>query len=641
MLATNFRCLIFSLIFPVASLGLFATSSQANTESVPEAIKQKALQLVQLRRGGSPTNLSVVSAVKANYRLLGKNTFEIKVRDASGSLSGITLDGTGRELSSAQLRSAEQAAYKSRFGTLDQNLAQKLVNARSEQQIRVAIWLKAPSSAQIQRPAANSRSATVSQAQASALSEQVNAQRAAEIKPVVTSVVNRLKTLDSKVTSEQYSPLVYAKLSPQIIRQIAQWSEVLQVSEAPILKPTLEVARPTIAADVVQGRGIFGTGVQVAEIEVGGQINTSNPFLAGITQDTTYSCLAAHAAAVAGDIRSTDLTNRGIAPSVALWIGGSCGGWDNELTNRSTAAADWGARVFNLSLGGDSGRQVDTFARYYDDLVINRFRTVVVAAGNSGNGGNVLTPAVAYNIITVGSFDDRNTTNWNDDVISSFSSGLGPISTHGDRLKPEVAAPGQNITSTINSAPWIGSTGSGTSYASPMVAGEAALLINRNSSLSYWPEAVKAIIMTTAVHNITGDARLSTLDGAGGVAADRADDIAHGVGGSWGAQNYGCDASTPLEVATISLNANQRTRATIAWDNNPDYSDYVNRPSADLDLQVVDPSGIVVAGSYSFDNTYEIVDFTPSISGTYKLRVNKFRCDLTPKWLGWAWRQGN
>lgn len=226
-------------------------------------------------------------------------------------------------------------------------------------------------------------------------------------------------------------------------------------------------------------------------------------------------------------------------------------------------------------------------------------------------------------------------------MISSFSSGLGPISTNGDRIKPEVAAPGQNITSTTNSSPWIGGIGSGTSYASPMVAGEAALLINRNSSLSYWPEAVKAIIMTTAVHNITGDARLSTLDGAGGVAADRADDIAHGVGGSWGAQNYGCDASTPLDVATITLNANQRTRATIAWDNNPDYSDYVNRPSADLDLQVVDPSGIVVAGSYSFDNTYEIVDFTPSISGTYKLRVNKFRCDLTPKWLGWAWRQGN
>jgi len=368
-------------------------------------------------------------------------------------------------------------------------------------------------------------------------------------------------------------------------------------------QPNLQYARPTILADIVQGRSILGTGVKVGEIEVGGRVATDNPFLTGTVVDPIDSCLSSHSTGVAGIIRSTDVTNRGISPNVSLWVGGGCpGSYFDTINAASTRAANWGAQVFNLSLGADSSRYVDTNARFYDDLVMNRFRTVVVAAGNSGNGGNVLTPAVAYNIITVGSFDDKYTTNWNDDVISSFSSGLGPISTNGDRIKPEVAAPGQNITSTTNSSPWIGGIGSGTSYASPMVAGEAALLMNRNSSLSSWPEAVKAIIMTTAVHNITGDARLSTLDGAGGVAADRADDIARGVGGNWGAQYYGCDTSTPLDVATITLNANQRTRATIVWDNNPEYSDYVNRPSADLDLQVVDPSGTVVTGSYSYDN---------------------------------------
>jgi hypothetical protein len=174
-----------------------------------------------------------------------------------------------------------------------------------------------------------------------------------------------------------------------------------------------------------------------------------------------------------------------------------------------------------------------------------------------------------------------------------------------------------------------------------MVTGVAALLIQRNSSLAVWPEAIKAILMTTAVHNIEGDARLSNKDGAGGIAADRADDVARGVNGNWGAESYSCSTPTAHDVATISLTGGQRTRATIAWDNDPNYSSYASQPGADLDFQVINPSGSVVASSASYDNTYEIVDFTPTTTGSYKLRVNKYRCDYSPRWLGWAWRQGN
>jgi hypothetical protein len=593
--------------------------------------------------------LKITNAATATYPLSGKTVYDFKVTDSSGAIYGITLDGSGREVSSAQLRASEQAAYKARFGKLSQSLAQKLASAQQDQAIPVMIWLKAPASAQAKRPAlSNNGRSAVSQAQVNAFYQQVDAQRAATIQPLVESVANRARTLGTNVKTEKYSPVVYASLTPQAIRQVAQLNEVDQVYESKTLKPMLDTARQTILANVVESRGIIGSGVKVAEIEVGGKINTSNPYLQDITQDTTYSCEHPHAAAVAGDIRSTHPTIRGSAPNVSLWIGGSCGGWDDQLTNRSTAAADWGAKVFNLSLGRDSGLDVDGFARYYDDLVINGSRTVVVAAGNygspgciQGTNGNVGTPAVAHNIITVGNFDDKGTTDWNDDAMNPCSSWRNPKSTHNDRQKPEVAAPGTNITSTINSSPWIGDTGSGTSYAAPLVAGVAAQLIQRNSSLSAWPEVVKAIIMTSAVHNIEGSQQLSEYDGAGGVAADRADDIARGVGGNSGAQSYSCDASTSLDVATISLNAGQRTRATIVWDNNPDYSDYANRPSADLDFQIINSSDQVVASSSSYDNTYEIVDFTPSSSDTYKLRVKKHRCDLTPKWLGWAWRQGN
>jgi subtilisin family serine protease len=281
--------------------------------------------------------------------------------------------------------------------------------------------------------------------------------------------------------------------------------------------------------------------------------------------------------------------------------------------------------------------------RFYDNMVINRNITIVKSAGNRacGRDGNVTSPGLAYNIITVGNFDDRNTVRWDDDVMNPCSSWRDPESWRKDREKPEVAAPGTNINTTTILPPWTGNAGSGTSFAAPMVTGVAALLIQRNSDLAVWPEAIKAIIMATAVNNIEGRRRLSEYDGAGGIVANRADDVVRGVSGTWGGRSYSCGTVDPLDVATMYLYGGMRTRAVIAWNTDPSYQHYANQPSADLDLQIVSPSGGVVASSHSWDNTYEIVDFTPSISGNYKLRVKRFRCDLSPRWLGWAWRRGD
>ena len=89
------------------------------------------------------------------------------------------------------------------------------------------------------------------------------------------------------------------------------------------------------------------------------------------------------------------------------------------------------------------------------------------------------------------------------------------------------------------------------------------------------------------------------------------------------------------------LYAGTRTRVAITWDTPTSYSQYASRPSADLDLRVVNASGSTVASSSSFDNTYEIVDFTPSATGTYTLRVIRYRCDASPAYLGWAWKRGS
>lgn len=630
----------------------FTTLVQDSKPQPPKNLRSIALQAVAKKTGRPVERLIVVNSTQAEYPLQGTTTQEFKVMDDSGNIHGISLNARGQAVNSGQIRAAEQVAEKSRNGKLAPGLAKKLATVSDNEPVQVILWLKDTSPAPT-RPAPNSRGLS-SPAQANAVLAEVNSQRAATVTNIVTPVAEKVKNFDKNAQADKYAPVVYATLRPQEIRQLAQLGEVDQVYEDLLVEPTLDISRQTIYSgsniDSVNNLGLTGSGVRVAQIEVGGRIATNNPFISGTLQDSAYVCSSpnTHATGVAGIIRSTHSKHQGIASGVELWAGGSCVGRSSELQNRSTAAADWGASIFNLSLGSDTNRTLTAFDRFYDNMVINYARTVVVAAGNNGGSscaqgtnGNVGSPGLAYNVVTVGNFNDSNTVSWSGDAMNQCSSWRNPISTNGDREKPEIVAPGTNINSTTNASPWSGNIGSGTSYAAPMVAGVAALMMQRNSNLVFWPEAIKAILMTTATHNIEGNTRLSEYDGAGGLVSKSADEVARGVNGNWGAQDYSCSAANSLDIATVSLTGGVRTRATIAWNNDPNYSSYTSQPSTDLDFQIINSAGTVVAQSGSYDNTYEIIDFTPSSSGNYRLRVNKFRCDYSPRYLGWAWRQGN
>lgn len=117
---------------------------------------------------------------------------------------------------------------------------------------------------------------------------------------------------------------------------------------------------------------------------------------------------------------------------------------------------------------------------------------VVASAGNSGSGCNTVnTPAAIYDAsYTVGS-----TTSGDD--ISGFSS-RGSVSIDGSgRIKPDISAPGSSVRSANNSSGYY--TISGTSMASPNVAGVAALVLSANPELIGRPEWVEWVINTTAV----------------------------------------------------------------------------------------------------------------------------------------------
>ncbi|MCB0070700.1 MAG: S8 family serine peptidase [Caldilineaceae bacterium] len=661
-----------------------------------------AIEQVAERTGRPSAELTVVTATTSHYDLTNVDTHHYKIQDASGELYGVSLGAQGEEIDIAQIEAAEETAYVAAYGALDPELAAHLQTQTSAAPISVVLWLDMPDILPLDRPtvlspdiqyappevapaaidalsndalalsgvasdllpeligpeedpAASDGPATeesvdqesvAAQQELDAYFAQVDAHLAAAVAAVNTAVVTKLADLGVQGSADTYAPAVYASLTPAEIAEINDWSEVDTIYLDAVSSPDLSIARQTINAHTVNSSGYTGSGIRVAQVEVGGQIATSNPYLSGVTQNTTYSCSNWHATAVAGVIRSRHSTVRGIAPNVNLWAGGSCSGTDSQLQNRATAAADWGARIINNSWGRDTNRRVGVNDRFFDTMVINRYRTIVVSAGNMGGAGcadgtdgDVGMPALAYNVISVGNFDDRNSVTWSGDRMATCSSWRDPISSAGDREKPEVAAPGTNIQTTSTSSNWISTSASGTSFSAPMVAGGAALLMQRSSALSSWPEAVKAILMTSALHNVEGSARLSEKDGAGAIVLSHADNIARGYRGTWGAQSYSCSTSTNLVVSTMYLTGGRRFRATIAWDNNPLYSSYATKPGADLDLQILNSAGNVVASSSSYDNTYEIVDFTPTSSGTYRLQVYKYRCNYTPSWLGWAWYQ--
>ncbi len=167
----------------------------------------------------------------------------------------------------------------------------------------------------------------------------------------------------------------------------------------------------------------------------------------------------------------------------------------------------WG--ITSHENGGSDGS--DPFSRLIDEVVAAGV-VCVGAAGNDGpnNDGFSGMSATSEGIV-VGATDDDNTIDRSDDVIAGYSS-RGPRRDDGDgypydELKPDVSAPGTDIWNTdpcTTSEGCYGDAegngyqgrGSGTSYATPAVAGVTALLLDVNGNFT--PALVKGILHQTS-----------------------------------------------------------------------------------------------------------------------------------------------
>lgn len=226
---------------------------------------------------------------------------------------------------------------------------------------------------------------------------------------------------------------------------------------------------------------------------------------------------------------NTWVTCRGIAPSAEIYAikvfdhtGGGIpssivmAGIDHAIQQKDTGAYD--IDVISMSLGGGVGADGED----PEDLLVDAAReagiTVVVAAGNEGPGTmRVGSPGSAKTCITVGGATDPVHERVYADAVTGSAwlgmyyyphdelqmwrwSSKGP--TADGRLKPDVVATGSHLFFGLTPAelPSTIGLGSGTSFSTPQVSGEAALLNSyvEINDLTLGPRHIKKAIMEGA-----------------------------------------------------------------------------------------------------------------------------------------------
>lgn len=659
------RLLFFSFTLVVCAAIAIAFPSFAQVNNRPDDPKAVALNLVAKRTGNKVEQLEVINSASPYLPLIGKRLNTFKVRNKTDQqVYLITVDEKGDEVDLDLLLAEERAAHAAKYGKLQPELAERLKTASPDELIKVIIHLHEPPDTAdrpqlplMNRPVPdnpNEQERKAIEGEQEEFQKKMTAYQAARARLITTPVLERLAKMGYDAKSNELFPMIHVELRPEALKEVEGWKEVKEIvlsfslkkgsSVKPLALP-LDVSLSTIGANLVHSRGINGSGVRLGMVDIPSVVSSNNPYLSLLDVDPQYACGSnEHSTLVAGVMASTHGTYRGIAPGVHLWTGSSCTGNVSEVTTLATRAVTFGAKAINFSGGEHLNRRVSTLDSFVDRLVWDNRVSVVALAGNEADTcetmtGDVLSPGTAYNVITVGAFNDQNTGTWDDDTMWQCSSYVNPISFNSDREKPEVAAPGRRINTLTNVSPWAPKNETGTSLSAPHVTGTIGLLVQRQSVLGTKPEAVKAIIMASAAHNIEGGRRLSAKDGVGGISASWADDVARRVMGSWGETLYNCTFPNPYNVVNlINLTANLQTRIVIVWSNSPDYTNYSTTTGVDLELEILGPSGQMWT-STSLDNPFEIVDFFPPVTGTYQLRVRRLRCDFTPPIVAWAYWQ--
>jgi thermitase len=234
---------------------------------------------------------------------------------------------------------------------------------------------------------------------------------------------------------------------------------------------------------------IVDTGIDANHPDLTGKVVLTKNYVKGERVSDSFGH-GTHVAGIAAASINNGTGTAGICGRCSLMsvkvLGADGSGMTSDVASGIAYATDYGARVINLSLGSSSRT---TIIRDALDYALSNNALPVVAMGNS-NTDEVGDLAYWYSALSVGAVDQRG-------AKASFSN-FG--------LQTDVTAPGVAVLSTMPTYPVTLNTQygyktnydalSGTSMATPVVAGLAGLILSRNPNLT--ASQVKGLIESAA-----------------------------------------------------------------------------------------------------------------------------------------------
>jgi serine protease AprX len=422
-----------------------------------------------------------------------------------------------------------------------------------------------------------------------------------------------------------------AKLTSKQIKKLSNHQEVKYIEENMTLDINLDTASKWFGTQKARNDfNLTGSGVTIAILDTGVDNNhfdlNENKVIGwkdvinGLTAPYDDQGHGTHVASIAAGTGDANFRYTGVAPKASI-VGvkvldangsGSMAqiiqGIEWVIANKD----NYNIRIGNLSLGSSGTSDGEDALSQAVNAAVDEEITFAVAAGNEGPEKYTIgTPGAAQQAITVGSMADVGEMGYFQNLFSS----RGP--TSDERRKPDISAPGYRITAAEANSYDNYITFSGTSMATPFIAGTIALILEASPSLS--PQQVKNTLLETAED--WGEENKDIDYGAGRLQGYRAIETA----GNFRGEN-------PVNPDHIRQSGQlYSTRDQELWQYQIDSLSYpvsvtmiIEDEKDDFDLYVYDPNGTLVGYSYTTERE-EKVSFVPRNTGNYLIEIYSYR----------------
>ena len=315
-------------------------------------------------------------------------------------------------------------------------------------------------------------------------------------------------------------PLIDAlacNLTPDTIYRLASNPDIRYISFDSRVFTQLDIAMPTVGAEILHRDGYRGKGVTIAIVDTGisphYDLTQSHNRIVGFKDLVNGKAYPyddnGHGTHVAGIIAGNGYSSGGkyvgVAPESNILAvkaldkngSGPTSGIIEAISYIVQSRNQYNTKIINFSMGTPANNSCakDPLCRAVDQAVKSGI-VVVAAAGNSGpDRMSIVSPGISRNVITVGAADDRGTIDTSDNFIAPFSS-RGP--TPEGLEKPDLYAPGVNINSLSHAKLDAYASLSGTSMATPLVSGAVALLLSKHGDMK--PEKIKDDLIKASIY---------------------------------------------------------------------------------------------------------------------------------------------